>query len=451
MPRIVIVGGGYAGFYTAWKLEHTLAATDAELVVVDPRPYMTYQPFLPEVCAGSIEARHAAVSLRTHLTRTRLVAGEVTQIDHAHKRLVVRPAGGADTDIGYDIVVVTAGAVTRRSPIPGLDAWAIGLKHVEEAVAIRDHIITSFDRASAVPAGDERRRLLTFVFVGAGFSGVEGFGETLSLAAGLLRRYPEIDPAEPQFHLVEARDHILPEVTVGPERWVLQELRRRGAQIHLGAHVLSADDHRVVLSTGEQIDASLLVWTAGNAPNPVISTHTDLPLDERGRLVVRPDLRVGTDDDPVEDAWAGGDNAAVPDLSAATGSAITVVPNAQNAVRQGKLLAANIAAHLRGKRLRRYRHRSLGVVATLGLGSGIFQYRRLVVHGLLAWLMHRGYHVLAIPTWERKVRVLAVWLTALVGGRDIVPLSSVQDPRAAYLAGGVPHARRPQPSADAVL
>jgi NADH dehydrogenase len=211
--------------------------------------------------------------------------------------------------------------------------------------------------------------------------------------------------------------------------------------------VLSADDHRVVLSTGEQIDASLLVWTAGNAPNPVISTHTDLPLDERGRLVVRPDLRVGTDDDPVDDAWAAGDNAAVPDLTNAPAGAATVVPNAQNAVRQGKLLARNIAAHLRGKRLRPYRHRSLGVVATLGLGSGIFQYRRLVVHGLLAWLMHRAYHLLAIPTWERKVRVLAVWLTALVGGRDIVPLSSVQEPRAAYRAGGVPHARRPQPEA----
>jgi NADH dehydrogenase len=448
MPRILIVGGGYTGFYTAWRLEHALAAGEAELVVVDPRPYMTYQPFLPEVCAGSIEARHAAVSLRKHLTRTRLVAGEVVQIDHAHRQTVVRPADGPDIHLTYDIIVVTAGAVTRRSPVPGLDDWAIGLKHVEEAVAIRDHLITAFDRASAIPSGLERRRLLTFVFVGAGFSGVEGFGETLSLARGLLKRYPEIDAAELQFHLVEARDHILPEVTEGPERWVLRTLRRRGAHIHLGSSVLSAEHQRVVLSSGEELDAGLLVWTAGNAPNPVIATHTDLPLDSRGRLIVRADLRIGTEDDPVEDAWAAGDNAAVPDLTAAQPH-VTTVPNAQNAVRQGKLLAANVAAHLHGKRVRLYRHRSFGVVATLGLGIGIFQYRRLVIHGLLAWLMHRGYHLLVVPTWERKARVLAVWLTAIVGGRDIVPLSSVQDPRAAFLSGGVPHAREPQASDSA--
>jgi len=168
-----------------------------------------------------------------------------------------------------------------------------------------------------------------------------------------------------------------------------------------------------------------------------VRSHTDLPVDQRGLLIVRADLRAGTDAEPVPDAWGAGDNAAVPDLAADRPGAETVM-NAQHAVRQGKLLAGNIAATLRGREPKPYRHHSLGTVATLGLGRGIFQYRRLVITGFLAWLMHRGYHVLAVPTWERKIRVLAVWLTAAVYGRDIVSLASVQHPREAFIAGGGP-------------
>lgn len=442
MRRILIVGGGYAGFYVAWQLEKKLAAGEAELVIVDPRPYMTYQPFLPEVCAGSIEARHAAVSLRGHLRRTRIVAGEVTGIEHARKRVAIRPTDGPDFDLAYDVIVVTAGAVTRKLPVPGLAEVAIGMKHVEEAVAIRDRLITAFDRASVLPPGHARNQLLTFVFVGGGFSGIEGFGEVLSLATALLKSYGEIRFSELAFHLVEASAHILPEVTEGPEQWVIRSLRERGAHVHLASQLMSAEGGHMMLSTGVEFDANFVVWTAGNAANPVIATHTDFPIDERGRIIVRADLRIGTDSAPVVDAWAAGDNAAVPDLSAQTPAALSV-PNAQHAVRQGKRLASNVAASLHGKPARDYRHKSLGVVATLGLGRGIFQYKRLVIKGPVAWLMHRGYHVLAIPTWERKIRVLAVWLTAIFAGRDIVSLLSVQDPRDAFVSGGVPHARRP--------
>lgn len=440
MRRIVIVGGGYAGFYTAWKLEKRLKPREAELVIIDPRPYMTYQPFLPEVAAGSVEARHAAISLRSHLKRTRIIAGSATMIRHADKTVTVRPADGPDFTVDYDIVVVTAGAVTRKLPVPGADEVAIGMKHVEEAVAIRDRLLTAFDRASVMEPGPERSRLLTFAFVGGGFSGVEGFGELLSLATSLVKRYREIRFSELSFHLVEASNRILPEVTDAPGRWVVDRLRERGGQVHLNARVESAIDGHVVLSNGEEFDANLIVWTAGNGPHPVIAKHTDLPTDERGRLIVRADLRVGTPDAPVPDAWGAGDNAAVPDLASPVPGALTV-PNAQHAVRQGKRLAANIVATLHGERPRDYRHDSLGVVATLGLGRGIFQYKRLVITGPLAWLMHRGYHVLAIPTWERKIRVLLVWLAAFVLGRDIVSLLSVQDPRGAFVSGGIPHAR----------
>ena len=437
MLTILVVGGGYAGFYAAWRLEKKLRGDEARIVVVDPRPYMTYQPFLPEVLAGSVEARHAAVSQRRHLRRARLVAGAVTAIDHAHRTVTVHPAEGPDFVLGYDIIVVTAGAVTRRLAIPGVAESAIGMKHVEEAVAIRDRLLTAFDQAATLEPGPLRRRLLTVTVVGGGFSGVEGFGELLSLAAALVRSYPELSPAELSFHLVEARDRILPEVSDRPGQWVVRSLEKRGARVHLNTELVSARNGHVVLSTGEEFDSELIVWTVGNAANPMVHSHTDLPIDQHGMLVVRADLRVGTDVEPVPDAWAAGDDAAVPDLVADRPGAVTV-PNAQNAVRQGKLLADNIAATLRGREPKPYVHHSLGTVATLGLGRGIFQYRRLVIKGFPAWLMHRGYHVLAVPTWERKIRVLAIWLTAVLFGRDIVSLASVQHPRAAFITGGEP-------------
>jgi NADH dehydrogenase len=407
---------------------------------------MTYQPFLPEVLAGSVEARHAAVSLRRHLRRSTIVAGSVVAIDHARRTVTVRPAEGPEFTIDYDIVAVTAGAVTRKLAVPGVAEQAIGMKHVEEAVAIRDRLLTAFDRASMLAPGPQRRRLLTATFVGGGFSGVEGFGELLSLATALIRAYPELDPAELRFHLVEARNRILPEVSDRPGQWVVRALEKRGARVHLGASLVSASEGHVVLSTGEEFDSELIVWTVGNAANPMVRSHTDLPIDERGMLVVRADLRIGTESEPVPDAWGAGDDAAVPDLAAGRPGA-TTVPNAQHAVRQGKLLAKNITASIRGRAPKPYVHHSLGTVATLGLGRGIFQYRGIVIKGFPAWLMHRGYHVLAVPSWERKARVLAIWLTAAVFGRDIVSLASVQDPRHAFVTGGEPLEPSPEPPA----
>ncbi|MBL7492726.1 NAD(P)/FAD-dependent oxidoreductase [Frankia sp. AgB1.9] len=444
MRQILIVGGGYAGFYAAWRLERKLRSGEAEVTLVDPRPYMTYQPFLPEVMAGSVEARHAAVSLRRHLRRTRVVAATVTAVDHAHRSVTVQLPDGDTRTLGYDLIVVTAGAVTRKIPVPGIAEQAIGLKHVEEAVAIRDRLLTAFDRAAALAPGPGRQRLLTVAVVGGGFSGVEAFGELLSLATALLKRYPELRRDELRFHLVEAFGRILPEVTDKPGRWVVRSLERRGGRVHLNTQVTSAADGHVVLSSGEEFDAELIVWTAGNGVNPVIGRHTDLPVDERGLVVVRTDLRVGTASDPVPDAWAAGDDAAVPDLASPVAGAHTVA-NAQHAYRQGKLLARNVIATLRGREPKAYVHHSLGTVATLGIGRGIFQYRRLVITGLPAWLMHRGYHVLAIPTWERKVRVFAVWATAALFGRDILSLAAVQSPRDAFVTGGEPAALPAEP------
>jgi NADH dehydrogenase len=405
---------------------------------------MTYQPFLPEVAAGGVEARHAVVSLRRHLRRTRVVGGWVTKVSHAELSVEVTLLDGTVRVETYDELVVTAGAVTRTFEIPGLLENAIGMKQIEEAVAIRNGILTAFDRAAGLPLGRERARLLTVTFVGGGFSGVEGFGETLSFAQALLRRYPEIGPDELAFHLVEATDRILPEVGQRPGRWVVRHLRSRGGQVHLQTQLRSAEDGHVVLSDGTEYDSALIVWTAGNSANPVVARHTDLPLDERGYVTVGADLRVvdlrGPEAAVVEHAWAAGDDASVPDLASPTPGARTV-PNAQHAVRQGKVIAANLVTAIRGGTPRPYVHHSLGVVATLGVGHGIFQYHFIVIKGPLAWLMHRGYHVLAVPSWERKIRVLLIWVGQLVAGRDIVSLADIAEPRDAFVRGGVP---RPQ-------
>jgi NADH dehydrogenase len=439
MKKILIVGGGYAGFYTAWGLEKRLRKGEAEVTLVDPRPYMTYQPFLPEVTAGSVEPRHVAVSLRRHLHRTTVLAASVVELRHADRIAVVRPLEGPDSELAYDIVVVTAGAVSRTFPIPGVLDEAIGLKTVEEAVDIRDTLLTAFERASMMPSPAERRRTLSVTVVGGGFSGVEVFGELLSLAAALKKRYPTIERGDLDFHLVEAAARILPEVGDAEGAWVVEHLEARGAHVHLNTQLRSAEGRHIVLSTGEDYDTGLLIWTAGNASNPVTAKHTDLPVDARGLLTVKADLRVvdAESGEVVPEAWGAGDNAAVPDLTAPAPGTLAV-PNAQHAVRQGRLLAKNLVAALRGRPPREYVHHGLGVVATLGLGRGIFQYRRLVVRGVLGWLMHRGYHVLAVPTWERKVRVLLVWLAAGLFGRDIVTLPALQHPREAFVSGGEP-------------
>ncbi|MDF2559212.1 MAG: dehydrogenase [Microbacterium sp.] len=439
MKRILIIGGGYAGFYTAWGLEKRLRPGEARVTLVEPRPFMTYQPFLPEAAAGSVEPRHVAVSLRRKLTRTDVITGRVVQLRHAEKTAVIRPIAGADYEFSYDVVVVTAGAVTRTFPITGVREEAIGLKSAEEAVAIRDALLGAFERASAMPPGKERRRELSVTVVGGGFSGVEVFGELLSLATSLLRKYRMLSPADLDFHLVESAPRILPEVSDGPGAWVVQELRRRGGHVHLASQLKSASDRHVVLSSGEEYDTSLLIWTAGNAANPMTARHTDLPIDERGLVTVRADLRAQDTATGrlIPDAWAAGDNAAVPDLAQGRSGARTV-PNAQHAVRQGRRLAENLVRTLRGREPLDYVHRSLGVVATLGLGRGIFQWHGIVVKGLLAWVMHRGYHVLAVPTWDRKVRVLLGWLPGIVYGRDIVSLPELQHPRQLFVTGGEP-------------
>ena len=430
MPKILIVGGGYAGFYTALKLEKWLSRGEAEVTMVDPLPYMTYQPFLPEVAAGSIEPRHAIVAHRAHLKKTRVVTAKVTHVDHATKTATITPAVGEPWTESYDVVVMTAGAVSRTFPIPGVADQAIGMKNIEEAVAVRDRILTNFDKASNLPDGPEKTRLLTFVVVGGGFAGIEAFAEMRSLASSLVKRYPTITFEDTHFHLIEAMGRIMPEVKEKTALWVIKSLAQRGAQIHLNTQLASATDGVIELSTGEKFESDTIVWTAGVMANPVIR-NTDLPIEERGRLRANATLQIIDDEGVVADAWTAGDVAAVPDLSGG-GVGGFCVPNAQHAVRQAKLLAKNIVADLRGEAPKEYFHKNQGAVAGLGLYNGVFQSGNIAVKGLLAWFMHRGYHGLAMPMWERKTRVFANWIVNFLVGRDIASFETRIHPRAAF-------------------
>lgn len=431
MQKILIVGGGYAGFYTALKLEKRLRRGEAEVTIVDPLPYMTYQPFLPEVAAGSIEPRHAVVSHRRHLRRTEILTARVTGIDHASKKATINPAIGDSWEFEYDTIIVTAGAVSRTFPIPGVADFAIGLKTIEEAVAVRDQVMSNFDKAAMLPAGPERDRLLTFTVIGGGFAGIEIFGELRSLATSLLRYYPTITFEDTKFHLIEAMGRIMPEVSLKTSHWVLKNLAARGAEVHLDTQLSSAVDGKVEMSNGESFESDVIVWTAGVMANPMVK-NTDLPIEERGRLRVGADLRVRTEDDEiVPDAWGAGDVCAVPDL---TGGGVGgfCVPNAQHAVRQGKLMAKNVVGALRGDAPAEYFHKNQGAVAGIGLNHGVFQSGSFAVKGFVAWVMHRGYHGLAIPLWERKIRVFGNWAFNFVLRRDIVSLENRVTPRATF-------------------
>ena len=444
LPKILIVGGGYAGFYTAWKLEKHLRKGEAEVTIVDPLPYMTYQPFLPEVAAGSIEARHSVVALRRHLKRTKVVTAKVTGINHAAKVATITPELGEPYELEYDQIVVTAGAVSRTFPIPGIADNAIGLKTIEEAVAIRDRLMSNFDRAATLPPGPERDRLLTVVVVGGGFAGIEVFGELRSLASSLVKSYPEVTFEDTHFHLIEAMGRIMPEVSLKTSEWVLANLAKRGAYVHLETQVTGAIDGNIELSTGEVIPSDLIIWTAGVMANPTVVRGGDLPVEERGRIRTRADLRVGTEDEVVEGAWAAGDVSAVPDLSGG-GVGGYCVPNAQHAVRQAKLLAKNLVAVLRDELPREYNHKNLGAVASIGLYTGAFQSGDIALKGLIAWFAHRGYHGMAMPSWERKWRVLWGWWNNFWLGRDLVNLQTVQNPRYVFEE----FAARPRPQQPA--
>ena len=429
-PHILIVGGGYVGMYTALRLQKRLRRNEARITVVDPQNYMTYQPFLPETAAGSLEPRHVVVPLRKVLRRTQVLTGLVTRIDHANRTATVLPVEGPENTVRYDVLVVAPGSVARTLPIPGLAESGIGFKTVGEAIYLRNHVLSRLDYAASVADSEHRRRALTFVFIGGGYAGIEAFAELEDMARYATRYYDNVDADDMRWVLIEATGRILPEVSVQMAEYTVQQLLKRNMDIRLNTRVESLTDGHVVLSDGEEFGAETVVWTAGVKANPLL-TRTDLPLDEKGRLRCTADLRV----DGVEDAWGAGDCAAVPDLTNPGGF---TGPSAQHAVRQTKTLSANIVAALRHRKLADYRHKYVGSVASLGLYRGVAEVYGIKLRGWPAWFMHRTYHVSRMPTVNRKVRVLADWTLAVFFPREVVSLGQLQQPRREFELAALP-------------
>ena len=423
--------------YTALRLRRGVRNGDVRVTVVDPRPVMTYQPFLPEAAAGSLEPRHVVVPLRAVLRGCRVITGRVTSIDHANHRAIVEPPTGDEYGIDYDHVVVALGSVARTLPIPGLAEQAIGFKHVEEAIALRNQVLGRLDVAASIRAasiddasiddasidvGAKRRRALTFVFVGGGYAGVEAFAELEDMARYATRYYDNLEAADMRWVLVEATGRILPEVGEDMGRYTIEQLRSRSMEVLLDTRLESCVDGHVELSGGQRFDADTIVWTAGVKANPVVAA-TGLPLDDRGRIRCGADLRVVG----FHDVWAAGDNAAVPDLSSSVPGA-TCSPSAQHAVRQAKVLARNLLRVLAGNAVVEYRHRHVGSVASLGLRKGVAQVYGIKLKGFPAWFMHRTYHLSRVPTFNRKARVVLDWTLALFFRREVVSLGSLHHP-----------------------
>lgn len=448
-PRVLVVGGGYVGLYTALNLQKKIAKSGGIVTLVDPLPYMTYQPFLPEVAGGNIEARHAVVSYRKHLKATEVIQGSVTSIDHANRTAVIAPVDGAPTfELPYHDVVMAAGAITRTFPIKGLAESGIGLKTIEEAIALRNQVLSLIEQASTESDPETRKRALTFVVVGGGFAGIETIAELEDMARAAVKLNDRVDQSELRFVLVEAMGRIMPEVTESQALWVIDHLRSRGIEVLLNTSLDNAEEKNLKLinmpekTVAQQFDADTLIWTAGVMANPMVRS-TDFPLEPRGRVATNVNLQINGEFGVIENAWAAGDVAAVPDVTGALPDG-TCVPNAQHALRQAKRLSANLWASRFDKPLTGYKHKNLGAVAGFGEWKGVAKIMGIQLKGAPAWIAHRGYHGLAMPTVERKFRVIMDWFVSMLAGRDLAQLENLQAPRRTFVAAATP---KPKPAA----
>jgi NADH dehydrogenase len=405
----LVVGGGFAGAYVA-RLLGKRGAT-----IVNPDNFMVYTPLLPEAAAGTLEPRHVVVPLRQMCPHAELLLGVARERDPENRTVVAETLGGT-YEIGYERLVVALGAIPRTFPIPGLAEHGHGFKDVADAIALRNHLLRSLESAAARLDPEEAERDLGFVFVGAGYAGVEALAELEDLAREMIRRwYPTLRGIRQRWVLVDAAPRILAEIPQKLGEYTHHYLEKRGIEIHVGATLESFDEREAVLSDGTRVPARTLVWAAGVRASPDLE-RLGLPLDDRGRVIVGPTLQV----DGTDDVWALGDGAAVP--NSRTPGRVDP-PTCQHALRQARRLAKNLT-----RPPKPYGYRMLGQVATLGRYKGIAELPGLQLRGFLGWFVARTYHLYALPTFRRKVRVVTDWTVSLFFRRDIVELSALSRP-----------------------
>jgi NADH:ubiquinone reductase (H+-translocating) len=405
---VAILGGGFAGSYVA-RLVGKTGAT-----IVNPENFMLYTPMLPEAASGTLEPRHVVVPLRMMCPHAELVLGRATGVDEGARLVHVHTEVG-DLEIGYEHLVVALGAVVRTLPVPGLAEHGLGFKTLADAINLRNHVLRRLEAADELSDAEDRLPQLTFVFVGAGYAGVEALAELADLVRAAIRYYPGLREEPQRWVLVDAAPKILPEIPRRLGDYAARELARRGVDIRVETTLESAEEGAVVLSDGTRLETRTLVWTAGVRPHPLVGS-LGLPLDERSRIVVGPTLRVSGR----ANVWALGDCASVPNQAAPDQPD---PPTSQHALRQARRLARN----LRGED-KAYRYRMLGQVATLGHYKGIADILGLRLRGFLGWFVTRTYHLFQLPLVSRKLRVVADWTVALFFRRDIAELGMLGHP-----------------------
>lgn len=419
--NVVIAGGGFGGFYAARTLERVLPHNSARVTLVSDVNFLLFTPLLPGAAAGTLEPRHVVVPLREQLSQTDLWLGRVTSAAPERGALIVDSLDGRRHELRYDQLIVALGSISRSQPIPGLSEHAIGFKTLAEAIALRNRVVSMLELAETVHDAQARAEYLTFVFVGAGYAGLEGLAELQDFMTDVLDMYPRCKVQGVRWVLLEARDRVMGEVAPSLAAFAERELRGRGIEIHTGVTTENVSDREVRLSDGRTIAARTVVWTAGVRPNPVVA-QLGLPLAGDGRLEVDATMRVSGH----RNVWAIGDAAAVPD-PARKGSSSP--PTAQHAIRQGRRVARNVAAELgAGQRVRPFTYRTRGVFVDLGRHQAVASTMGIRWRGFPAWFLARTYHMSNMPGAKRKLRLLVDWTVALLFSRDTSELGQLGHP-----------------------
>jgi NADH dehydrogenase len=419
---VLILGGGFGGLTAARRLERKLPPQAAKVTLVNDVNFMLYTPLLPGAAAGTLEPRHVVVPLREQLRRTQLHIGAVLGADPDARTVRVRSIGGREEELRYDQLIVALGSTSRTLPIPGLAEHALGFKTLSEAIALRNRLIQTLEQAEIEPDSDARRELLTYVFVGAGYAGLEGIAELQDFAADLVERYPRSRMHGLRFVLVEAKERVMNEISPDLAAFATSELRRRGLEIRTSTLIDSVTDRTVVLSDGETIPARTVAWTAGVKPHPVIA-QLGLPLDDGGRIAADRYTAVPGR----AGVWAIGDAAAVPDPA---NKGNPSPPTAQHVLRQAKVAADNVAHMLAGtpEKRRPFRYRTLGVFVDMGRHQAVASTLGIKWRGFPAWFLARTYHLALMPGPARRARLVIDWTTGLVFGRDAAELGQLGHP-----------------------
>ncbi|MBV9464629.1 MAG: NAD(P)/FAD-dependent oxidoreductase [Solirubrobacterales bacterium] len=420
MKRVLIAGGGFGGFYAARRLER-LAPKDVRITLINDVNFMLYTPLLPGAAAGTLEPRHVVVPLRERLERTELRLGWVIGGDPANSKLEVELIAGHTVQLDYHQLVVALGSVSRTFPIPGLAAHAIGFKTIAEAIALRNRLVRFLETAEEIDEPERRRPYLNFVFVGAGYAGLEGVAELQDFALDALAYYPRCREVGTRWILVDAAPRIMPQIQPQLARFTEDVLRRRGIEIMLETQLTEVTDESVTLTSGETIPCRTVCWTAGVKASPV-AERLGLPL-EQGRIACDERMRVRGH----HNVWAIGDVAAIPD-PARPGEPCP--PTAQHAIRQGKLIAGNVAAALGDPRrdVRPFAYKTRGMFADLGRHNAVANVLGGRLKGFPAWALCRFYHLAWVPGIRRKIRLIADWTVDFWFRRDTAELGQLGHP-----------------------